>query len=248
MKQSWKSNHNNQTNPLSSSNNSIDHQEIFSAKLISSLDSLKQDFLKNFAQKHPQQDSTNLTEEQEIFNRIVYNRYKHEIVFYTTVVDKLKEYIWEISQDTIYLFFDIDETIAKKSYDNLDDNTDYIRPSLKTLLETLKVSYPHIIYGICSGRGQEAIDRFINIHSDYNFALWYSSRELLCDSPDKSRWELCPNWHYNKAHAMTAIRVELQTDKCFLVDDIIQSQFEEKKMGICIPGGEFYNFPGEESS
>lgn len=44
---------------------------------------------------------------------------------------------------------------------------------------------------------------------------------------------------------MLAIRTELQTDKCFLVDDIIQPAFEEKKMGICIPGGEFYTLPDE---
>ncbi len=46
---------------------------------------------------------------------------------------------------------------------------------------------------------------------------------------------------------MLAIRAELETDNCFLVDDIIQSQFEEKKMGICIPGGEFYILPEEET-
>lgn len=44
---------------------------------------------------------------------------------------------------------------------------------------------------------------------------------------------------------MLAIRTELQTDKCFLVDDIIQPAFEEKKIGICIPGGEFYTLPDE---
>ena len=165
---------------------------------------------------------------------------RKEVWFYTTVINKLKEYVGETSDEEFYLFFDIDETIVSN---DLETHQDVVRPSLKPLLQTLRSYYPYIHFSICSGRGQEAIWTFIESNIDYWFEEGISSRAMPFEAPDNTWGENCTHWHYNKAHVMISISAQYTPLKCILVDDVIESSFEEKKMWISVRDFVFTGYP-----
>ena len=187
-------------------------------------------------------DESDLEDFSQLYDENLNKFIEREKLFYNKVVSTLRAYVWEEQDTSFYLFFDIDETIATRCQDSCGKvKGDIIRPSLKILLQDLQHIYPNIRFAICSSRGQEHIEKFIEEHSEYPFEFGVSSRGFSCDPlDDESRWRNCRMWHYNKARAMVDISEKYSPSRCILVDDIIESPFEEKKLWISVWSSQFY--------
>lgn len=210
-------------------------EEDFYQELGSSLDTLISNEKKNLL-SNLSGDANDLAD----FEKELQSFKQKEIWFYNLVLSKLNEYVGETPESRpIYLFFDIDETIAHKDM----QWRDVIRPSLKFLLSTLKEQYPTIHFAICSARGEEYVQQFITDHPEYAFEVWYSSRKLSSDLLDVSWGKDLTMGHYNKARAMIDITDKYPSSYCILVDDSIGFPFEEKKMWIPISSVAFYGYP-----
>jgi len=139
----------------------------------------------------------------------------------------------------LHCFFDLDETII---YNTLNENTDTIRPILPLLLETLHTHYPLIQFGICSGKWQPQIEKFMSMHKELWFKYWVSSRDASSTAKDATWWNNLNDWQWQKINIFTVIR-ETYWKYSFLIDDSNEPIWEQKVRWICIKGGEFYGFP-----
>ena len=158
--------------------------------------------------------------QRDIFDALKFKEAEH--LFLNYILQKLA--IYDLQGD-MYLFFDIDHTIAVRK-----DAYDIIRPSLPCLLTYIRNRYPSIKLGICSARPQASIDEFITTYQNYGFEIWYSSENFSDRMPDESRWNNQSTGHYNKAHAMMFLSAKYAPITWLLIDVVIWEAFEDKKM------------------
>jgi hypothetical protein len=100
-------------------------------------------------------------EVRQWFEEDIKNFKTRETAFYTRVISQLKEWYGSSSDEVLYLYFDIDETIVCRRNDK-----DQIRPSLNILLQDIKSAYPNVHFGICSSRSAGAVTTFIEQHPE----------------------------------------------------------------------------------